>query len=286
MRGFDPRPTIADAVDAVRTGDADAAMVPLENCDRGLGDLTLDELAFGAGRAVVRREVLLPITIALLARSGVGLDEVSAVLSMPHAAAQCRRWLAANLPGVPVARDHVDRGGGPAGRACRTSRWPRSARRSRRRSTGSTCSSTDVGDNPDAMTRFVLVGRARQPPPAPTGADRTSASSSSSRDDHPGALLELLEEFAVRGVNLTRIESRPTGAGLGRYCFFVDIEGHVADAARRRGADRAQAQLRRRPLPRLVPARDRPPSPAARGTTESDFASAARWLAQIRGDSS
>ena len=87
---------------------------------------------------------------------------------------------------------------------------------------------TDVADNVDAVTRFVLV---RRPGPVgdPTGADRTTVVVFIA-DDHAGALLELLTEFAVRGVNLTRIESRPTGARLGHYCFSIDCEGHIADA--------------------------------------------------------
>src|SRR5439155_22973825 len=86
----------------------------------------------------------------------------------------------------------------------------------------------DIGDNPDAVTRFVLVARPG-PPPAPTGADRTTVVAFIA-EDHPGALLEVLMEFAVRGINLTRIESRPTGVGLGRYYFSIDAEGHVAHA--------------------------------------------------------
>src|SRR5207248_599629 len=74
----------------------------------------------------------------------------------------------------------------------------------------------------------VVVTRP-SPPAEPSGADRTTLVAFI-RDDHPGALLELLTEFAVRGVNLTRIESRPTGVGLGRYCFSIDAEGHVAHA--------------------------------------------------------
>ena len=103
------------------------------------------------------------------------------------------------------------------------------------------------------------------PPPAPTGADKTSLVAFI-RHDHTGALLEVLTEFAVRGVNLTRIESRPTGERLGRYCFSVDCEGHVADARVGDALGRAAPDLRRRPLPRLVPAgRSRRAAAAAAG---------------------
>ncbi len=278
---LDPRPTITDAVEAVRTGAADAAMLPLENSIEGSVMLTLDELAFGADDLVVRREVFLPITIALLARSGVGLDEVSAVLSMPHAAAQCRRWLAANLPGVPV---RATTSTAEAARLVGEADDPLAALGAPIAATeyGLDVLEPSAGDNPDAMTRFVLVSRNDTPPDAPTGADLTSVVAFIA-DDHPGALLELLEEFAVRGVNLTRIESRPTGAGLGRYCFFVDVEGHVAEprvGEALSGLKRKCADVR---YLGSYPRATGTPSPAARGTTETDFASAAEWLAQIRG---
>ncbi|HZB51512.1 MAG TPA: prephenate dehydratase domain-containing protein, partial [Mycobacteriales bacterium] len=139
----------------------------------------------------------------------------------------------------------------------------------------------DIADNPGAVTRFVLLARPG-PPPEPTGADKTSLVAFI-RHDHTGALLEVLTEFAVRGVNLTRIESRPTGERLGRYCFYFDAEGHVAEA---RVGD-ALAALRRicadvRYLgsyprggpgepPRLPPGRD-----------DAAFADAAAWLDRLR----
>ena len=105
---------------------------------------------------------------------------------------------------------------------------PRSPRRSRPSTTGSPTLATGIGDNPDALTRFVLVSRPGPPPP-PTGRDKTSIVAFM-REDHPGALLEILDQLTVRGVNMTRIESRPTGAALGNYCFSIDCEGHVEDA--------------------------------------------------------
>ena len=138
-----------------------------------------------------------------------------------------------------------------------------------------------IGDNPDAVTRFVLVTRPTAPP-HPTGADRTSLVAFIS-DDHPGALLEILEQFATRGVNLTRIESRPTGHGMGRYCFAVDCEGHVNDAR----VGEALVGLRRvcadvRFLGSYARA-DGVPATVGRGTSNSDFADAEQWLARLRG---
>jgi prephenate dehydratase len=140
----------------------------------------------------------------------------------------------------------------------------------------------DIADNPGAVTRFVLLTRPGPPPP-PTGLDKTSLVAFI-RDDHTGALLEVLTEFAVRGVNLTRIESRPTGERLGRYCFSVDCEGHLADA---RVGD-ALAALRRicanvrylGSYPRGGPGEPKPLPP---GRDDAAFADAAAWLRQLRG---
>ena len=139
---------------------------------------------------------------------------------------------------------------------------------------------TDIADHVGAVTRFVLLARPRTPAPA-TGNDRTSLVAYL-RADHPGALLELLTVFADRGVNLTRIESRPTKDRLGDYCFSIDCEGHVADA---RVGD-ALAALRRvcadvRYLG-SYPRRDGVQSEIPVGRTDPDFADAAAWLAGVR----
>jgi len=145
---------------------------------------------------------------------------------------------------------------------------------------------TGIGDNPDALTRFVLVSRPGSPPP-PTGRDKTSIVAFM-REDHPGALLEILDQLTVRGVNMTRIESRPTGAALGNYCFSIDCEGHVADAR----VGEALSALRRicadvrflgsypRALGRTGDGA-RPPA-GTLGTADADFADAAAWLARLR----
>ena len=98
----------------------------------------------------------------------------------------------------------------------------------RRNGSGSRCWPTDVGDQAAAVTRFVLVSRPG-PMSAPTGADKTTLVVFQA-DDHPGGLLEMLEQFSTRGINLCRIESRPTGAELGQYCFSIDFEGHIGEA--------------------------------------------------------
>jgi prephenate dehydratase len=138
----------------------------------------------------------------------------------------------------------------------------------------------DIADNAGAVTRFVLLSRPA-PPPAPTGNDKTTLVAFI-RDDHTGALLEVLTEFAVRGVNLTRIESRPTKERLGRYCFSIDCEGHVADA---RVGDALAAVRRICADVRYLgsyPRADGAPTPLPLGRDDDSFTDAAAWLARVR----
>ena len=137
-----------------------------------------------------------------------------------------------------------------------------------------------IADNPDALTRFVLVSRPGPPPP-PTGTDKTSLVAFM-RDDHPGALMEILDQLTMRGVNMTRIESRPTGAQLGNYCFSIDCEGHVEDAR----VGEALMGLRRVCADvRFLGSYERHDgvAPVIRaGTSDREFLDAAAWLARLR----
>ncbi len=218
------------ALASVRAGDADLAVVPIENSVEGGVTSTLDALA--AGRPLsIRAEVLVAVAFVLAARPGTALADVRRVGSHPHALAQCRGWVAAHLPGavtVPAlstaAAAQALAAGVPDGAA------PFDAAlcaRPAAEAAGLVVLADDVADNAGAVTRFVAVSRPA-PPPAPTGTDKTTVVAHLAQD-RSGALLELLEQFATRGVNLTRIESRPIGTALGRYSFSMDCEGHVAD---------------------------------------------------------
>lgn len=275
-----PMPTVAAALDAVRVGEVDNAVVPFENSIEGSVATTLDELAAGEPLQVVE-EILLRVSFALLVRPGTSLGAIQTVATHPHAEAQCRRWLGTMLPEARVtlvastaeAARLVGEGVHDAAVSA-----PVAAGHY-----GLTALVDDVQDNEDAVTRFVVVARPRQLA-APTGADRTTLVAYIA-DDHPGALLEILTEFAVRGVNLTRIESRPTGSGLGRYCFSVDAEGHIADAR----VGEALSALRRvcadvRFLG-SYPRADQVPPTTKPGVTDADFADAAAWLARLRAGS-
>lgn len=218
----------ADGVDAalraVRRGEADAACVPVENSVEGSVTATLDGLADGAPLVAVR-EVVLPVRFAILVRPGTRQERIRTVTTHPHAAAQVAGWLRANLPQVTMVPAYstaaaalaVSRGEADAAVAAPVAaqHYPLEAL------------ADGVADRDDALTRFLLV----RPPGellAPTGADRTSLVAMT--EDRSGALMEVLAEFAVRGINLTRIESRPTKGRLGEYRFFLDCEGHIGDA--------------------------------------------------------
>lgn len=278
-----PYASVGLAVDAVRTGEADGAVVPFENSVEGSVAVTLDELATGEP-LLITREMTVPVRLALLARPGAALDSVRTVATHPHAAAQCRGWLARHLPAatvVPVgstaqAAAEVAGADGHEPTHDAAVAAPIAAERYRL-----TVLADAVGDNPDAVTRFVLLSRPG-PVPARTGSDKTTLVAFQ-RDDHAGALLEMLEQFASRGVNLTRIESRPTGRALGRYCFSIDCEGHLDDARvgeALMGLRRTCAEVRfLGSYPRLDGAR-----PALReGTDDADFTDAQAWLARLRG---
>ncbi len=219
-------PSVAEALDAVRDGQVDGAVVPIENSVEGGVSATLDKLVAGSPLMIVR-EIVIPVQFGLYARPGTGLDDVRSVLTHGHAAAQCRDWLS-----VMVSQATIVEAGSTAGAAQEVAR-PDS------RHDAAVCAriagqlygleelAHQIEDNPGAVTRFVQVSRPGPVPPR-TGADKTTLVAYM-HEDHPGALLEILEQFAVRGVNLSRIESRPTKTFLGSYCFNIDAEGHLHD---------------------------------------------------------
>lgn len=274
-----PFGSVGLALDAVRTGTVDGAVVPLENSVEGAVAATLDELSTGEP-LMITREVHVEVQFALLAKPGTSVATIRRVATHLHAAAQCRRWLAAHLPDAEVllesstahAAARVAVPDSPYDAAIAA---PIAATTYRL----STLASA-IADQAGAVTRFVLVSRPGPPPP-PTGADKTSLVAFI-RDNHPGALLELLEQFAVRGVDLTRIESRPAGSELGRYCFSIDAEGHVGDARvgeALMGLRRTCADVR---FLGSYPRADQVVTSVAPGTADADFADAAAWLNRLR----
>ncbi|GIJ22063.1 prephenate dehydratase [Micromonospora lutea] len=278
-----PARSVGEALEAVRAAEADAALVPLENSIGGAVGVTLDELAEGEP-LVITREVILPVEFVLGARAGTLLPSVRSVAAHPQASTQCRGWLRAHLPDAVVV-DVLSNGAAAAGAAsgeydaaiCA----PIGATRHRL-----AVMADKIADHPDAVTRFALVSRPGPPPP-PTGDDVTSLAVYIAHD-RVGALLSVLMELAVRGVNLTRIESRPTGEALGHYVFFLDCTGHVADVRlgeALQGLRRVCADVRflgSYPRHRWDESTRERPVAAPAGLSDADYADAAAWLARLR----
>ncbi|ADG86807.1 Prephenate dehydratase [Thermobispora bispora DSM 43833] len=274
-----PCPNVGAALDAVRNGEADGAVVPMENSVEGAITETLDELAWGAP-LLITGEYLLPVEFSLLARPGTELGQIKRILTHPAAHTQCRGFIEKELPGAVVIAASST---AAAAQEVASPASPYDAAISPAIAGeyyGLVELASNIGDRKDTVTRFVQVS----PPgrlPEPTGADRTSLVAFL-RDDHPGALLEMLSEFAVRGVNLSRIESRPTGDGIGRYFFHFDCEGHIADA---RVGEAISGLYRLCSGVRFLgsyPRADRVAPKIKPGTTDTDFETAAEWLARIR----
>jgi prephenate dehydratase len=220
-----PMESTSAALDAVRDGAADYACVPIENSIDGSVTPTLDSLAIGSPLQVFA-ETTLDVVFSIVVKAGRSAADVRTLAAFGVAAAQVRQWVAANLPAAELrpAYSNADAAQQVAdGRVDAAVTSPLAATR-----WGLATLAESVVDESNARTRFLLVGRPA-PPPARTGADRTSVVLRV--DNTPGALLAALAEFAVRGIDLTRIESRPTRTGLGTYRFFADCVGHIDDDA-------------------------------------------------------
>jgi prephenate dehydratase len=219
-----PLQTVPDVIAAVTSGAVDGGVVPIENSIEGSVNVTLDTLAFGSPGVTIQRELVLPVRHALLARAGVRLEEIVVVVSHPHATAQCRQYLADHLPNAEVrAANSTAEAAQIVSERGPIEPWAAIGTQLAASLYGLVVAAPDIEDRRENSTRFVLVGRE----PAPlTGDDKTSLVCFIEKD-RPGALLAILHEFSDRGINLTKLESRPTKERLGEYCFFIDIEGHV-----------------------------------------------------------
>ncbi|MGP9784412.1 prephenate dehydratase [Glutamicibacter sp. AOP12-B1-11] len=275
-----PASSVNSALAMVREGSADAAMVPIENSVEGGVSATLDAIAAGESLQIVA-EVLVPISFVLAVRANIGaLEQIREISTHGHAWAQCRLWAEANIPAA-VFTPAASTAAGALGLldpeqhhdAAICSPLVAEAR-------GLKVLVRGVEDNAGAVTRFILV-TSPGAIPAPTGVDKSTLILPLS-EDRPGALMGILEQFTARGVNLSRIESRPTGAGLGRYFFSVDVEGHIAE-------ERVSAALAG--LHRLCPElRFLGSYPAAQGTrpfidthnSDGAFGDARDWVLKLK----
>ena len=240
---------VPHVITAVERGDVDLGIVPIENSIEGSVTVTLDTLAFDTD-LLVQREIDLPVSLHLCAPAGTKLTDITTVVSHPNPLGQTRMWMAKHLPdAIPVAANS-------------TAEAARQVAKSRKRGMASIGTlagarhaglkvlASEIEDHPENQTRFVLVGHGI---PAPSGHDKTTIVCFQ-RQDRPGSLLAILQEFAARAINLSKLESRPTKQSLGDYCFFIDFEGHVSNEL---VADclRDLRARQRREVPRLVSGR-------------------------------
>ena len=215
---------VTAALDAVRKGECSKALVPIENSVEGVVARTLDELASGEP-LVITTETTLPVTFSLMTLENKDPKDIKSIATHPHAESQCRSFIAKNYPNAQVietastaaAAKGLNKGDYDAaiGAAIAAKNYQLKI------------IAEDIGDNTNAVTRFVVVEKPGKSPAA-TGKDRTSLAVFIAID-HAGALLEILNEFAKHQVNLSFIQSRPTGSQLGHYHFIIDAEGHVED---------------------------------------------------------
>jgi prephenate dehydratase len=220
-----PLRAMPDVLAATEAGDVDLGFVPVENSIEGTVNVTLDSLIFDFD-LLIQREVVLNVSQHLLAPPDTPLTDVKRVVSIPHATAQCRAFFSRELPGVELV---------PANSTAEAARLVGEERPAATAAVGTRLAAKlyglavlaeDIEDHPENQTRFVVV--ARDGVPAVSGHDKTTVVCFQ-HADRPGSLLAILQEFAARAINLTRLESRPTKQGLGDYCFAIDFEGHVDD---------------------------------------------------------
>jgi prephenate dehydratase len=274
-----PASTVPGALAALRSGEVEAACVPMENSVEGSVPATLDALSEGDPLTIVA-ETVLPVRFSVLVRPGTPKADIRTVGTHPHAAAQVSGWLAEHLPdatvvptsstaagAVAVQRGDVD---AAISNPVAVEHYPLAVL------------ATDIADVRDAVTRFLLIRRPGESP-EPSGADRSSLMFVVA--DQVGALAEVLTEFSLRGINMSRIESRPIRQQFGEYRFFLDIEGHIAEA---RLGDVLMALRRRCILVRFLGSYRRADGVAAGvlpSASDERFTEAADWLRAVRAGS-
>jgi len=223
-----PMRTFPEVIAATTSGAADYAFLAVENSIEGTVGVTQDALIFDTD-LLIQREVVLPVHLNLMAAPGVKLSDITTVWSFPHALAQCRKFLNEKLPSAITepSNSTADAARQVAEKMKDDAKHFAAIAPARAAELyGLEIVASAIEDFDGNETRFVLVGH--RDIPKPTGHDKTSIVVFQQADE-PGSLLAILQEFAARGINLTKLESRPTRRGLGDYCFLIDLEGHIAD---------------------------------------------------------
>jgi prephenate dehydratase len=227
-----PYASIHETVMAVQERAVDRALVPIENALEGGVTATLDALAGDARDVAIVGEAVLAIRNCLVAREELALADIAAVVSHPQPLAQCARFLRAELPQAE-ARPATSTAEAVRIVAGAREPWAALGPRTAAERYGCRILRDGVDDDPDNATRFVWLGRAGSEPigGARGSAWKTSVIFAGAGDAQPGWLVRCLSEFAFRGVNLTKIESRPRRGRLGHYLFHVDMEGRTDEPA-------------------------------------------------------
>ncbi|WP_460689498.1 prephenate dehydratase [Nesterenkonia suensis] len=274
-----PATSVLSALTMVEEGTVDAAMVPIENSVEGGVTATLDAVSVAHHLHIVA-EALVPITFVVASREPTTLSRIRSITTHTHAWAQVRRWAEVTVPHAEFIPASSTAAGAqallkdePAADAAICA--PLVAEQ-----LGLHVIAHGVEDVSGAVTRFVLVSRPG-PSPEATGADKTTIMIPLP-EDRAGALMELLEHFSTRGVNLCRIESRPTGDGLGQYFFSIDLEGHIEEA---RVADALAGVHRISPQIRFLgsyPRADRRPQEVTQDVSDAAFSAARTWIESLR----
>jgi prephenate dehydratase len=274
-----PVNTVTEAIDAVVSGKALRAIVPVENSIEGGVSATLDALA-NTTDIRIYGEYLVPVTFNLVAKPGTKLADVKVISTHPTAYAQCRGWLQENIP----SHSHLPATSTAAAAFDLLNEEPIAdaaiAAKSITDHYKLTVLARNIGDNKNAQTRFIEIGLNAKPTKR-SGKDKTSVIVELP-EDRPGALLEMLEQFAARGVNLSRIESRPIGDQLGRYRFNIDAQGHIDDDAM---AEALMGLHRFSPKVTFLgsyPRADKKKSEHEGNNSNKEFSSAESWLNKLR----
>ncbi len=270
-----PAPSVPAAVEALRSGRVDAAVVPFENSVEGSVPATLQALLHGAdGQVRIVGEVNVEVQFSLLVRPDGAGAPVRTVASHPHAFAQTRDWLAAELPD---ARQVPESSTAAAAQAVAEGRYDAAvAAPGAAGAYGLVPAAAHIADRDGAVTRFVVL-RSGAAVPDPTGSDRTTLVALIWQN-RPGALLELLEQFATRGIDLSRLESRPTGEGLGEYCFWIDADAHLAEPRMREALTGLRRTCRDVRFFGSYPRADGRPTVVPQHADAGTYADAVRWV--------
>jgi prephenate dehydratase len=269
--------TMPDVLDATQRGDVDFGFVALENSIDGTVNESLDGLIF-ENELLIQREVVLSVRLNLLVPPGMALSEITRVVSFPKAIAQCRGFLARELPQAEqVAANSTSESARLVGEE-RPSGMAAVGTALAAKLYGLDVAVPDIEDHPENSTRFVLVST--DGIPSATGHDKTSIVCFQ-HADRPGSLHAILGQFSARNINLTKLESRPTKRRLGHYCFIIDLDGHIEDEVVADCLRDLHAQLADVKFLGSYPAAGEH-GPARRRDAEASWRAADEWVADLR----